>query len=120
MIGAVMVLSLIGPEGTLAPAAAFRHCRSFEAADIQYGDTIGPGERVKLTQDIGPCADDVVITVVGPAVLDLNGHTIADNGHIKNKTHYPATHKLGGGYGAETALPSGFCTAYFVGPSLLT
>ncbi len=82
MIGAVMVLSLIGLEGTLLPAAAFKHGKSFQAADIQCGDTIGPGEKVKLTQDIGPCTEGPAITVVGPAVLNLNGHTVAGDGHI--------------------------------------
>jgi hypothetical protein len=82
MMGAVMVVSLIGLEGTLWPAAAFKRAKSFQAADIQCGDTIGPGERVKLTQDIGPCTEGPAITVVGPAVLNLNGHTVAGNGDI--------------------------------------
>jgi hypothetical protein len=82
MMGALMVVSLIGLEGTLWPAAAFKHGKSFKAADIQCGDTIGPGERVKLTEDIGPCTDSPAITVVGPAVLNLNGHTVAGDGDI--------------------------------------
>ena len=82
MIGALMVVSLIGIDGTLVPAAAFKYGKSFQAADIQCGDTIGAGERVKLTQDIGPCSGGPAITVVGPAVLDLNGHTVAGDGDI--------------------------------------
>jgi parallel beta-helix repeat protein len=82
MISAVMVVALIGLDGTLGPAAAFKHGRSYKAADIQCGDTIGPGERVKLTQDIGPCEGGPAITVVGPAVLNLNGYTVAGDGDI--------------------------------------
>ena len=82
MMGALMVVALIGLDGTLGPAAAFKHGRSFKAADIQCGDTIGAGERVKLAHDIGPCSGGPAITVVGPAVLDLNGHTVAGNGDI--------------------------------------
>ena len=80
VIAAVMVCALIGIDGTLGPADAFRCGRSYQTADIQCGDTIGPGERIKLTQDIGPCQTDAAITVVGPAVLNLNGHTVAGNG----------------------------------------
>jgi parallel beta-helix repeat protein len=82
VMGAVMIVSLIGFDGTLSPAAAFRHWKKFEAADIQCGDTIGPGENIKLTQDIGPCTGGPALTVVGPASLNLNGYTVAGDGDI--------------------------------------
>jgi hypothetical protein len=45
---------------------------------INCGDTIEPGQKVRLKRDLN-CADtdfEAAITVEGPAVLDLNGHTI--------------------------------------------
>ena len=45
---------------------------------ISCGDTIEPGGKVRLTQDLN-CAGtghSVAVTVLGPATLDLNGHTI--------------------------------------------
>ena len=73
ILSLLMVFGFLGMVGGVMPAAAFNE------VDIQCGDIIGPHERVRLTQDIGPCAefDGPVLTVVGPAVLDLNGHTVA-------------------------------------------
>ena len=51
---------------------------------INCGDTIEPGQKVRLKRDLN-CADtdfEAAITVIGPAVLDLNGHTITGNGSM--------------------------------------
>lgn len=46
-------------------------------AELQCGDTILPGQKVRLEADVGPCSDATGgITIVGPATLDLNGHAI--------------------------------------------
>ena len=85
VMAAVMVFALIGIDGTLGPADAFKRGKSYQTADIRCGDTIGPGERIKLTQDIGPCTGGPALTVVGPAVLNLNGHTVAGDGDIAGR-----------------------------------
>jgi parallel beta-helix repeat protein len=46
---------------------------------IECGDTIGPDTAVKLTHDL-QCEGDVALTVVGPAVLNLKGHSISRTG----------------------------------------
>lgn len=46
-------------------------------AEIHCGSTILPGERVQLDRNIGPCsAETGGILVLGPATLDLNGHSV--------------------------------------------
>lgn len=44
---------------------------------LDCGDTVLPGQKVKLEQSVGPCTQATGgITVIGPATLDLNGHSI--------------------------------------------
>ena len=46
-------------------------------AQIQCGETILPGQKVKLTGNVGPCTPETGgIVVRGPATLDLNGFTV--------------------------------------------
>jgi parallel beta-helix repeat protein len=69
-------LALIA-EGSLRPAQA-----------IECGDVIGPDQRVKLQEDLDCSGIDpdlgmeAALTVVGPAKLQLNGHTIIGNGDM--------------------------------------
>jgi parallel beta-helix repeat protein len=61
------------------------------AAALSCGDTIGPGGAVTLTEDlIGPCDTNPVLRVIGPVVLDLNGHTVSCGGRIldSNSANY--------------------------------
>ena len=46
------------------------------AEAVSCGDTLGPGGVVTLTSDVGPCSTDA-LTVVGPVIVDLAGHTIS-------------------------------------------
>lgn len=50
------------------------------SSSVDCGDTLGPGGRYVLTEDL-VCSGlaEPAITVVGPAELDLNGHTVAAN-----------------------------------------
>ena len=51
---------------------------------IACGDIIEPGQKVRLNQDLN-CAGTgftAAITVIGPAVLDLKGHTIIGDGSM--------------------------------------
>jgi Right handed beta helix region len=47
-------------------------------AQVGCGATIGPGAKVTLTADIGPCdaVTDPALRVVGPATLDMAGHRL--------------------------------------------
>jgi len=48
---------------------------------VNCGDTIEPGQKVRLKRDLN-CADtdfEAAVTIIGPAVLDLNGYTITGN-----------------------------------------
>lgn len=45
------------------------------AEAIDCGDVIGAGKEVKLDRDLH-CSGDVALTVIGPATLNLKGHTI--------------------------------------------
>lgn len=52
---------------------------------ISCGDTIEPGQKVRLKQDLN-CAEtdfEAAITINGPAVLDLNGHTITGHDQME-------------------------------------
>ncbi len=55
-----------------------------DASALECGDTIYPGEKVKLDGHVGPCpAVPGGITVIGPATLDLNGFTVwCEGSHI--------------------------------------
>jgi len=44
---------------------------------VVCGDTLGPGGLFTLTTDLGPCATDAALTVNGPAIVDLGGHTVS-------------------------------------------
>ena len=63
------VLLLTACTGAVAAAPAY--------AQVRCGDTIAPGANVVLTADLTCDELDVALTVIGPAVLDLNGFTIA-------------------------------------------
>lgn len=44
---------------------------------LECGDTILPGEKVKLEANVGPCTRETGgITIIGPAKLDLNGFAV--------------------------------------------
>ena len=48
-----------------------------QADPITCGSVIGPDETVKLEAHVGPCdGGEAVLTVIGPASLDLNGHPV--------------------------------------------
>ena len=72
------VVFLAGIMGLLSPTAG--------QAEIQCGDTIGPNVRVNLSEDLN-CAFDpakgIELTVVGPAVLDMQGHSLKCGGLVE-------------------------------------
>lgn len=46
-------------------------------AELRCGDTVLPGQKVRLEENVGPCTTATGgITVIGPATLDLNGFSI--------------------------------------------
>jgi parallel beta-helix repeat protein len=47
------------------------------AAQVGCGDTVGPGETVTLTADVGPCDGINAAIIVDSATLDLGGHTVS-------------------------------------------
>ena len=48
-----------------------------EAGALECGDTILPGQKVRLEANVGPCTEATGgITIVGPAKLDLNGFAV--------------------------------------------
>ena len=48
-----------------------------QAEVIPCGLTIGPNESVTLEAHVGPCDGvEAVVTIIGPATLDLNGHPV--------------------------------------------
>ena len=50
---------------------------STAAHAVECGDTVGPNEKIVLTQDLlCPSYVDVALTIVGPATLDMNGKSI--------------------------------------------
>lgn len=56
------------------------------AAQLSCGDTVLPGQKIKLTQNVGPCtAETGGITVLGPATLDLNGFAITCLLHLDSQ-----------------------------------
>jgi parallel beta-helix repeat protein len=61
-----MALALLGGGLGAAPAWA-QNC----------GDTIGPGGIVTLPGNVGPCATNPALTVVGPVIFNLNGFTVS-------------------------------------------
>jgi len=62
----------LDPRWLLACAAALLVNAPELAGALECGDEVR--QSVRLTADVGPCGQ--AITVVGPAVLDLNGHTV--------------------------------------------
>jgi hypothetical protein len=58
----------IGLVATLTPATAQVGC----------GDTLGPGVKLALTADVGPCTSgtDPALTIVGPSTIDMGGHRV--------------------------------------------
>jgi parallel beta helix pectate lyase-like protein len=57
------------------------------ATAIACGDVLGPGGNFKLTADLGPCATNPALTVIGPAKLSGKFHTVtcanpANNGIV--------------------------------------
>ena len=47
----------------------------FSAEALNCGDTISHGEKVILTSNL-TCPGALALTVIGPAILDLDGHTV--------------------------------------------
>jgi parallel beta-helix repeat protein len=46
-------------------------------AQPDCGDPLGPGGHIALYGDVGPCATDPALTIVGPVNVDLNGFTVS-------------------------------------------
>lgn len=66
--------------GTLTPAWIVAAAIALSPAvghALECGDTILPGQKVKLEANVGPCTRETGgITVIGPAKLDLNGFAV--------------------------------------------
>ena len=56
-------------------AGGFSSAEAWET--VNCGDTIGPCGRYALTSDLSCAGYDIVLRVVGPVELDLNGNTIS-------------------------------------------
>jgi parallel beta-helix repeat protein len=50
---------------------------SARATVLPCGGTVGPGGTVVMSSDILFCADSLALTVVGPVVVDMAGHTVS-------------------------------------------
>lgn len=67
-LGTLAALSLAAAAVFLSPTASHA---------LECGDTILPGQKVKLEANVGPCSDQTGgITIIGPATLDLNGFAV--------------------------------------------
>lgn len=64
--------------GTIALAASFVVSAAPAArAQIECGGTIGKGQTVTLTADVGPCDGVESAIIVDSGILDLGGHTLS-------------------------------------------
>ncbi len=60
---------------------AKRHQKGLvDEKQLECGATIGPNEKVQLTSDLEACISDPVLTIIGPASLNLKGHTVSGDG----------------------------------------
>jgi parallel beta-helix repeat protein len=59
----------------LLAAAALLFFPAFANAQINCGDTVGPGGNFNLTSDL-VCSTDPAFTIVGPVKVDLKGYTV--------------------------------------------
>ena len=46
-------------------------------AGFTCGGTVGPGGTLVMTADITGCATSPALTIVGPVIVDMNGHTVS-------------------------------------------
>ena len=65
---AVVIFAVLLVSGVLVVPAA---------AQLACGGTVGPGGTFTMTSDILNCGANPALSVIGPAVLDMNGHTIS-------------------------------------------
>jgi parallel beta-helix repeat protein len=65
------------PFGTIALAAGLFAVAAPVHAQIACGDTIGKGQTVTLTADLGPCDGVESAIIIDSGVLDLGGHTLS-------------------------------------------
>ena len=65
------------PFGTIALAAGLFAVATPVHAQIACGDTIGKGQTVTLTADLGPCDGVESAIIIDSGVLDLGGHTLS-------------------------------------------
>jgi len=65
------------PFGTIALAAGLAAAAAPARAQIACGDTVGEGQTVTLTADIGPCDGVESAIIIDSGVLDLGGHTLS-------------------------------------------
>ncbi len=78
VLGAILGLAVIG--GAFATDSPSAHAG---VNGVSCGDTIGPWEYVSLDADLN-CDTDPALTVVGPAVLNLNGYEVHCNNPSNN------------------------------------
>jgi parallel beta-helix repeat protein len=64
------------PFGTIALAAGLVAAAPVRA-QIACGDTVGKGQTVTLTADLGPCDGVESAIIIDSGVLDLGGHTLS-------------------------------------------
>lgn len=69
MLGLAVLAVAVGLVGGLLEART--------AWAVSCGDTLGPGGSFVLTGNLGPCATDPAVTVVGPVTFNLAGFTIS-------------------------------------------
>lgn len=84
--------------GQLAVAALFASLAlgTTEASALECGDTILPGQKVRLEANVGPCTDATGgITIVGPAKLDLNGFAVTCQLHTELHRNPPGIRIVG-------------------------
>jgi parallel beta-helix repeat protein len=65
------------PFGTIALAGLVAAAAPAARAQVACGDTIGKGQTVTLTADVGPCDGVESAIIIESGVLDLGGHTLS-------------------------------------------
>jgi parallel beta-helix repeat protein len=65
------------PFGTIALAAGLLVAAPAARAQLACGGTVGKGETVTLTADLGPCDGVESAIIIDSGVLDLGGHTLS-------------------------------------------
>ena len=72
--GIALAFVLFGAVGIMRPGVA----PALAADGIECGDVLDKDKTYTLTANVGPCDNEGdALTVVGPARLDLNGHTVS-------------------------------------------